>query len=41
MDKWFMCAGIGMAVLSIVLNLVFWGGLIYFGVWCLQYFGII
>jgi len=25
----------------LVLNLAFWGGLIYFTLWCLQHFGII
>jgi len=30
-----------MAILSIVLNVAFWGGLIYFAFWCAQHFGVI
>jgi len=30
-----------LAAIAIVLNLAFWGGLIYFTLWCLQHFGII
>lgn len=32
---------IGMAVLSIVINLTIGGGLIYFAFWCLKHFGVI
>lgn len=31
--------GIG-AVLAVLINLVFFGGLIYFGFWCLRHFGV-
>lgn len=32
---------IGGMFLGIILNLVFWGGLIFFALWCLKHFGII
>ena len=37
MSKNFVKIGFGI----IVLNLAFWCGLIYFGLWCLRNFGVI
>lgn len=39
--KGFLGMGIFMVFLSLILNLAFWGGLIYFVFWCLQHFGVI
>lgn len=36
----FKAAG-GLIVLTILGNIVFWGGLIYFGFWCAKHFGVI
>lgn len=30
-----------LAVVMVLLNFAFWGGLIYFVFWCLKHFGII
>lgn len=30
-----------LTLLAITLNLAFWGGLIFFTLWCLKYFGVI
>ena len=32
---------VGMSGLAIILNLTFWGGLIYFVFWCAKHFGLI
>ena len=29
------------AALALLLNIAFWGALIYFGLWCLNHFGVI
>lgn len=37
-----MARGFGaFAVLTIVLNFAFWGGLIWLGFWCAKHFGVI
>lgn len=40
-DKGFFAFFGGFAILALLLNFAFWGGLIYFGFWCLQHFGVI
>lgn len=37
----FTLAGCFMIILTSLLNLLLWGGLIYLVFWCLQHFGII
>jgi len=35
-------AGFGaLAIITLLLNFAFWGGLIFFAFWCLQHFGVI
>lgn len=30
-----------MAIVALIFNLAFWGGLIYFALWALKHFGVI
>lgn len=39
--KGFFAGSIVLIVFGMILNFAFWGGLIYFGFWCLRHFGIL
>ena len=40
-SKGFFAAFGIMAILTVFLNVAFWGGLIYFAFWCAKHFGVI
>ncbi len=40
-DKGFFAGFIGMALLAILANLIFWGALIYGAFWTANHFGVI